>query len=154
MFCFTNILSIFFSFVTCSMTHTKTQEMALKRLYFSKFSWGACPRTTLEVLAPSAEVGQTRIRFPKISKPVRLCGLQRSVRNADQSANNIRPTSSIARDSFTLKRCNRPLNILQDFVFTYFKQQRQCLCNYLLFELFQRVNKNENHHCMFWENIF
>ena len=38
MFCFTNILNIFFSFVTCSMHNTKMQEMALKRLYFSKFS--------------------------------------------------------------------------------------------------------------------
>ena len=47
--------------------------MALKRLYFSKFSWGACPRISLEVLAPSARVGQIRIRPLKISKPVRLC---------------------------------------------------------------------------------
>ena len=38
--------------------------MALKRLYFSKFSWGACPRTPLEVLAPSARVGQIRVRPP------------------------------------------------------------------------------------------
>ena len=75
MFCFTNILNIFFSFVTCSMhkTHTKTQEMALKGLYFSKFSCGACPRTPLEVLAPSARVGQIRVRPPKISTPVHLC---------------------------------------------------------------------------------
>ena len=37
MFCFTNILIIFFSFVTCSIeTHTKTQELALKRLYLFK----------------------------------------------------------------------------------------------------------------------
>ena len=78
MFCFTNILNIFFPFVTCSMhkTHTKTQEMTLKGLYFSKFSCGACPRTPLEVLAPSARVGQIRVRPPppkKISKPVHLC---------------------------------------------------------------------------------
>ena len=46
--------------------------MALKRLYFSKFSWEAWPRTPLEVLAPSARVGQIRVRSPKISKPVRL----------------------------------------------------------------------------------
>ena len=39
------------------------QEMASKGLYFSKFSWGACPRT-LEVLAPSARVGQIRVRPP------------------------------------------------------------------------------------------
>ena len=36
--------------------------MALKRLYFSKFCWGAWPRTPLEVLAPSARVGQIRVR--------------------------------------------------------------------------------------------
>ena len=28
------------------------QEMALKRLYFSKFSWGAWARTPIEILAP------------------------------------------------------------------------------------------------------
>ena len=68
MFCFTNILNIFFSFVTCSISHTKTQEMALKRLYFSKFPWGACPRTPLEVLAPKARVGQIHVP-PKFLSP-------------------------------------------------------------------------------------
>ena len=53
MFCFTNILNIFFSFVTCSMH----KNPALKRLYFSKFSWRACPRTPLEV-------GQICVRPP------------------------------------------------------------------------------------------
>ena len=38
--------------------------MALKRLYFSKFLWEACPRTPLEVLAPSARVEQIRVRPP------------------------------------------------------------------------------------------
>ena len=49
--------------------------MALKRLYFSKFSWGAWPRTPLEVLAPSTRVGQIRVRPPppQISMPVRQC---------------------------------------------------------------------------------
>ena len=32
---------------------------------------------------------------------------------------------------FTLEACNFTLNIFQDFVFTYFKQERQCLCNYI-----------------------
>ena len=39
------------------------------------FSWGACPRTPLEVLAPSVRVGRIRVRPPppQISKSVRLC---------------------------------------------------------------------------------
>ena len=44
----------------------ETQEMALKRLYFSKFSWGAWLRTPLEVLAPSARVGQIRVRYEHV----------------------------------------------------------------------------------------
>ena len=67
MFCFTNILNIFFSFVTCSMHKNPHQNagMALTRFYFSKFSWGTCPRNPLEVFAPSARVGQIRVRrFP------------------------------------------------------------------------------------------
>ena len=66
MFGFTNIPNILFSFVTCSMhkNHTKMQEMALKRLYFSKFSWGACLRITLEVLTPSARVRQIHVHPP------------------------------------------------------------------------------------------
>ena len=76
--CFVSLIFLIFSFhlslAPCIKTHTKTQEMALKRLYFSKFSWGACPRTPREVLAPSARVGQIRVRPPppKFSKPVRL----------------------------------------------------------------------------------
>ena len=42
----------------------KTQEMAFKRLYFSKFSGGTCPRTPLGVLARSALVGRTDVRPP------------------------------------------------------------------------------------------
>ena len=70
MFCFSNILNIFFSFFTCSMHKNPHQnagngiEME-KKLYFSKFSWGACPLTPLEVLAPSARVGQ----IPKSAPP-------------------------------------------------------------------------------------
>ena len=74
--CFVSLIFLIFSFhlslAPRIKTHTKTQEMALKRLYFSKFSWGACPRTSLEVLAPSARVGKIRVRPPKISKPVGL----------------------------------------------------------------------------------
>ena len=42
----------------------KTQEMAFKRLYFSKFSGGACPRNPLRVLARFALVGRTDVRPP------------------------------------------------------------------------------------------
>ena len=74
--CFVSLIFLIFSFhlslAPCIKTHTKTQEMPLKRLYFSKFSWGACPRTPLGVLAPSARVGQIRASPPQISKPVRL----------------------------------------------------------------------------------
>ena len=46
MFCFTNILNIFFSFVTCSMHKNPHQNagMALKRLYFSNYfrAFGTC----------------------------------------------------------------------------------------------------------------
>ena len=55
------IFSFHLSLAPCIKTNTKTQEMALRRLYFSKFSWRACPRTPLEVLTPSAQVGQIRV---------------------------------------------------------------------------------------------
>ena len=45
--CFVLLIFLIFSFhlslAPCIKTHTKMQEMALKRLYFSKFSWRACP---------------------------------------------------------------------------------------------------------------
>ena len=66
--CFVSLIFLIFSFhwslTPCIKTHNKTQEMALKRLYFSKFSWGACPWTPLEVLTPLALVGQIRVRPP------------------------------------------------------------------------------------------
>ena len=66
--CFVLLIFLIFSFhlslAPCIKTHTKTQEMALKRLYFSKFSWRACPRTPLQVLAPWARVGQIRVCPP------------------------------------------------------------------------------------------
>ena len=74
--CFVSVIFLIFSFhlslAPCIKTHTKMQEMALKRLYFSKFSWG-CPRTLLDVLAPLTRVGQIPVCPPKISKSVRLC---------------------------------------------------------------------------------
>ena len=56
--CFVSLIFLIFSFhlslAPYIKTHTKTQEMALKkRLYFSKFSWGACPRTR----KPSLRIG-------------------------------------------------------------------------------------------------
>ena len=60
--CFVSLIFSIFSFhlslAPCMKTHTKMQEMALKRLYFSKFFWGACPRTPLKVLTPSARSGK------------------------------------------------------------------------------------------------
>ena len=54
-------------------THSKTLEMALKRLYFSKFP-GEHAAGPLEVLAPLAmRFGQIHVRPPKFSNPVRPC---------------------------------------------------------------------------------
>ena len=74
MFCFTNILNIFFSFVTCSMHKNSHQNAGngIKETIFQNFP-GEHARTPLEVFAPSARVGQIRVRLPKISKPERLC---------------------------------------------------------------------------------
>ena len=73
-FCFTNILNIFFLFVTCSMHKNPHQNAGngIKETLFFKIFLGSMARTPLEVLAPSARVGQIRVRPPKISKPVRL----------------------------------------------------------------------------------
>ena len=66
--CFVSVIFLIFSFhlslAPCIKTHTKMQEMALKRLYFSKFSWGACLRTLLDVLAPLTRVGQIPVCPP------------------------------------------------------------------------------------------
>ena len=72
-FCFTNILNIFFSFVTCSMHKNPHQNAGngIEETLFFKIL--PCPRKLLEALAPSARVGKICIRPPKISKPVRLC---------------------------------------------------------------------------------
>ena len=42
----------------------------------------------------------------------------------------------------------------QDFVFTYFKQERKCECNYRLLKLFREMNRAENHHLIFFVNLF
>ena len=54
---------------------------------------------------------------------------------------------------YTLEPCNFTLNILQDFQFTYFKQERQCLCNYRLLKFFMDITKlKPNAECLrsFW----
>ena len=75
MFCFTNILNIFFSFVTCFMhknSHQNAGNGIKETLFFKIFLRSMAP-DPLEVLAPSARVGQIRVRPPpKISKLVRL----------------------------------------------------------------------------------
>ena len=45
--------------------------------------------------------------------------------------------------------CNFTLNMFKGFVFTYFKQERQCLWNYRLFKLFWGYNKAKDKHWMF-----
>ena len=77
MFCFTNILNIFFSFVTCSMHKNPHQNAGngIKETQFFKIFLGSMLPDPLEVLAPSARVGQIHVFPPKISKPVRLCAL-------------------------------------------------------------------------------
>ena len=42
---------------------------------------------------------------------------------------------------FTLEPCISTLNIFQDFVFTNFKQEQQCLCNYWLLKLLLGITK-------------
>ena len=44
-------------------------------------------------------------------------------------------TSVIRLIRFTLEPHNFALNTFQDFVSTYFKQERQCLCKYRLLKL-------------------
>ena len=54
---------------------------------------------------------------------------------------------------YTLEPCNFTLNILQDFLFTHFKQERQCLCNYRLLKFFMDITKlKPNAECLrsFW----
>ena len=53
----------------------------------------------------------------------------------------------------TLEPCNFTLNILQDFLFTYFKQERQSLWNYRLLKFFMDITKlKPNAECLhsFW----
>ena len=54
---------------------------------------------------------------------------------------------------FTLEPCNFTLNISQDFLFTYSKQERQCQGNYRLLKLFWKITKlktNAQSSVAFW----
>ena len=53
-------------------------------------------------------------------------------------------TSVICLIRFTLEPYNFALNTFQDFVLTYFKQERQCLCNYRLLKLLLDLTKLKN----------
>ena len=66
MFCFTNILNIFFSFVICSMHKNPYQNAGngIKETLCFKIFLGSIPPDPLEFLAPSARVGQIRFRPP------------------------------------------------------------------------------------------
>ena len=61
--CFINIPDSISSFLSapCTKSHARTQEMALRRLDFSKFPEGACPQTPLAVLALFALVELTDV---------------------------------------------------------------------------------------------
>ena len=68
-----------------------------------------------------------------------------SLRNGLETQAKVYATSVIR---FTLEHCNFTLNTFQDFVFTYFKQEQKCDCNYGLLRLFREINKAD-HHLMF-----
>ena len=69
-----------------------------------------------------------------------------NLRNGLETQAKLYATSVI---HFTLEPCNFTLNTFQDFVFTYFKQEQKCECNYRLLKLFREINEAENHHLMF-----
>ena len=122
MFCFTNILNIFFhlSLAPCIKTHTKMQEMALKRLYFSKFSWGACPRTPLKVLTPSAQVGQIRAPPPQFLSPYVYANCSLYFKNTSshiaKSEKEQPPKYSVFKNPMKFKSCRLPKE--QKIIFT------------------------------------
>ena len=66
MFCFSNILNIFFSFVTCPMHKNPHQNAGngIKETLFFKIFLGTYPQIPLEVLAPLARVGQIPVCPP------------------------------------------------------------------------------------------
>ena len=70
MFCFINILNIFFSFVTCSMHNNPHQNAGNgnKGTLFFKIFLRSMPLHPLEVFALSARFGQIRVRPPPPSK--------------------------------------------------------------------------------------
>ena len=69
-----------------------------------------------------------------------------NLRNGLETQAKVYATSVIR---FTLEPSNFTLNTFQDFVFTHFKQEQKCECNYGLLKLFRVINKTENHHLMF-----
>ena len=75
-----------------------------------------------------------------------VCCSTDNLRNGLKTQANVYATSVIR---FTLEPCNFTLNTFQDSVFTYFKQEQECECNYRLLKLFREINKAENHHLMF-----
>ena len=80
--CFVSLIFLIFSFhlslAPSIKTHTKTQEMTLKKLFFEIFL-GSMPPTLLEVLAPKARVGQIRVRPPKFLSPYVYVAIAKAV---------------------------------------------------------------------------
>ena len=75
-----------------------------------------------------------------------VCFIIDNLRNGLETQAKVYATSVIR---FTLEPCNFTLNAFQDSVFTYFKQEQKCECNYRLLKRFREINKAENHHLMF-----
>ena len=76
----------------------------------------------------------------------------RPARSIDNLRNGLETQAKVYATSvirFTLELCNFTLNTFQDFVFTYFRQEQKCECNYRLLKLFREINEAENHHLMF-----
>ena len=71
-FCFTNILDIFFSFVTCSMHKNPHQNVGIRDFIFQNFSGEHALDPARGSRAFSASRANSCLP-PKISKPVRLC---------------------------------------------------------------------------------
>ena len=70
----------------------------------------------------------------------------------DNLRNGLEPQAKVYETPvirFTLGPYNSILNTFQDFVFTYFKQEQKCECNYRVLNLFRDINKAENYHLMF-----
>ena len=82
-------------------------------------------------------VAQVPVNLPL---PAQLSLTIDNLRNGLETQAKVYATSVIR---FTLEPCNFTLNTFQNSVFTYFKQEQKCECNYRLLKLFREINKAE-----------